>query len=736
MARKNRPRKSPNAAIVLGVALLFLIPLTVLLFAAQTDTFRVSLVDHNRADLEIQQIQRDTLKSQLIQVYDWAGYITNDQGNVTDVEFTIKAPEGYKAMDLRGIEIYLPMCNMILGFPDVNNAHGKFVVLQDLQGWVKQNRFGPGTTLRISFSGLNITPGEDAMLRITYHSAGDLNSFPDDTEVEKIFPPVFASEASKPSNPYFIPVILRDGKYPEINGSWIVNNSTIIENKTVLVNSDIIVQPGGTLLLRNSSLVFNSTKELQYNLTVVQGGNIDMQNSSITATNTTIVDNIIAGYGLFILGNATVEGSLIQYFNEIEILSNGISIERTVIGAPRDKENATAWNGYVRIRGANPKIKDSFFNSDLILKGTKMTSSGIGIKYHSLFIDDSVVVLEKFESVTPDWMNFGEYSFFWFSNSAVTVDNSSFIGPGSGIYSRSSMFSEESLTVTHSSFNRRGSESSYGPIIDFNGVNIIFNENNMSNVYLGLNIGERSLGGLHGFPIIATIVGNTFNNISQPVMARNTRLTVNDNKFVGDPLRFYGIYYIEDRIMARITIYSDSIIPIRPSYELKRTSDDNVLRGFGGGSCKDMEVPKSAHWCAIFFGELSDIVVRSDGVKLDQNNYEVKLSSGLWEKTVEFKLTVGFYQAKYLIEVSDGSFYPLLIIVTAFYVTITIIVISQRKFNRVFDKKGKTNYEEEGNVKHAKGTEQGTIPLPIMRDKQVNNKPHKHRQKKKRPGHL
>jgi hypothetical protein len=726
MARKGKPHKGPRAVLVLGVALLFLIPFPILLYSAQTDTFWVSLEDHNRTDLETQQKQRDSLKSEQVQVYDWVGYLTNDQGNVTDLEFTIKASDGYNAMDLGYIEVRLPWCSMILGFPDITNPHGKVAVLQDPQGWSKQNMFGPGTTLRISFSGLNITPGEEGFLTIDYFPHGDGSHYYPPTEIKKMLSPVFSS-GPLPLNPYIIPVTLRGGKYPDSNGSWIVNNLTIIENRTVLVNSDIIVQPGGTLLLRNSSLVFNSTQELLCKLTVLQGGDLQMRSSILISANTTIVDNVTARYSLVILGNATIEGSVIQYFNEIKLLSNGISIERTVIGAPRDGINATASNGLVNIQGASPHIRDSFFNTDMNLEGCNETLSGIRMKNHTLVITDSVVLLEKFEMVTSDWVDGGPFSFFIFSNSAVTVNDSSFIGPGSGISGSASWFSEVTLTVTHTFFDERGRDEGYSSSVVFNGGNIVFNENNVSNGKIGLDLARET----QHFPITATVVGNTFINISIPVRAYNAQLMVKDNKFVNDPL--YTYEPISDKISTLITIYSDSVIPIRPAYEFKRMSDDSVLYGFEESSpCKYTETLKSVHWCAGYSSEVSFIVVRFDGTKIDQSDYEVKLSSGLWEKTVRIKLTVGYQGLLYFIKISYGSFYPMLIFISAFYIMIAIIRGSKRKFNRMLDKKEKTDHEDMGIGKVEKGIGPATISHPIKGKRKGTLEPQKRPQRKKR----
>jgi hypothetical protein len=460
MTLKGNSHKGPNAVLALGVALLFLLPLTGFLFSAQTDAFRVSLEDHNRADLELQQFQYDAIKATPVQVYDWVGFITDDHGNVTDLEFTIKAPEGYNAMPLNRLELRIPCCSFYLSYnPFMGNPIKKVQVLQDPQGWYKQNKFGPGTTLRISLSGLNITPGEEIQFNFINNWAESLLNYNLDTSVDKYFPPVFTSETTKSAHPYIIPVLLRSGRYPDINKTWQINNSTIIENKTLLINSDLIVRSGGSLVLRNSSLIFNSTHILQYKMTVLEGGNVQMQNSTLTMANTTIAtkdDYLTMGYSLFLLGNATIKESTIEYFDRVMILSDGVSIESTTFGALRDKENATAWNGNFVVQGASPHINESIFYSDLFLKRSKVTLIGDKINYHKSTISDSVVLLDRFEVVTPDWLFPGPQFLTEFSNSALTVNNSSFIGSGAGIESYPSRYGEESLTVTHSSFDGKG----------------------------------------------------------------------------------------------------------------------------------------------------------------------------------------------------------------------------------------------------------------------------------------
>jgi hypothetical protein len=724
MAYKGNSHKSPNAVLALGVALLFLLPLTGLLFSAQTDAFRVSLEDHNRADLELQQFQYDAERSTLVQVYDWVGFITDDHGNVTDLEFTIKAPESYNAIPFKSLVLETPQC----AFYFSNNPFmGKQViqvkVLQDPQGWYNQNMFGPGTTLRISLSGLNITPGEEIQFYFFSNWAEGGSGLNRVTNVDKYFPPVFSSETTKTAHPYIIPVLLRGGRYPDINKSWQINNSTIIENKTLLINSDLVVRSGGSLVLRNSSLVFNSTHILQYKMTVLEGGNFQMQNSTITMANTTVInktDYLTMGYSLFLLGNATIKESTIEYFNRVLIVSDRVSIESTTLGAIRDKENATAWNGDFVVQEASPHINDSIFYSDLVLKSSKVTMIGDKINYHKSTISDSVVLLDKFEVVTPDWLFSGLNNRIEFSNSALTVNNSSFIGSLAGISSHPSQYGKESLTVTHSSYDGKGNNYYYqgGIFVDFNGANIIFNENIVSNGYVGLQIGYFT-----NYPTIATVEENTFINISQPVAASNALLTVKDNKFLDAPMNHITLP-ISDFVYTAIIIYSDSLIPIRPSFKLRNTGDHSEYSDFEESSGCDLEIhPKQPRWCAYSYLYANVLAIQYDGTRVDLSNYEVVFSSGLWKKTVNFKVTAGYEDMKYFIKITDGSFYPVLIIILAFYIMIAIIIVSQRKFNRVIDKNERPNYEEDGNAKQKKGT----IPLPIM----GNKEPPKHNQKKK-----
>jgi hypothetical protein len=225
------------------------------------------------------------------------------------------------------------------------------------------------------------------------------------------------------------------------------------------------------------------------------------------------------------------------------------------------------------------------------------------------------------------------------------------------------------------------------------------------------------------FPTIATIEGNTFRNIMQPVSAWNAQLTAKDNTFLDAPMG-HATLPISDFVYTAIIIYSDSLIPIRPSFKLRNTGDHSENSDFHESSGCDLEIhPKQPRWCAYSYLEANVLAIQYDGTRVDLSNYEVVFSSGLWKKTVNFKVTAGYRDPKYFIKITDGSFYPVLIIILAFYIMIAIIIVSQRKFSRVLDKNERPNYEEDGNDKQKKGT----IPLPIMRNKE----PPKHNQKKK-----
>ena len=454
-----------------------------------------------------------------------------------------------------------------------------------------------------------------------------------------------------------------------------------------------------------------------------------MEKSSLTTVNTTIIDNITAGYSLYILGNATISDSSRLYFNEINLLSDGISVEGTVFGALRDKVNITAPNGIIRVQGASPHINDSRFYSFLTLSDTTVSFAGIAIDHHEISISNSVVSLERFELDTRDLPYDGGIQNFYCSNSAVSINDSRFIGPGSKISFIDSSL-EQTLTITHSSFDVESGSGRGGHIVlEFIGANIIFNQNNVSNGHVALQLGRN----YQPFPISATIIGNNFINIEQPVRAYNTQLTVRDNRFIDIPNEYYSSEPISDIIPALITIYSDSIIPIRPAYDLKSTGYEDLNYEFKEHApCDKKDTHTSVRWCASAYLELYLLIVRFDGTKIDMSNLVLTLSSGLWERTVPIKLTVGHETLLYFIRISDGSFDSLVIIVGAFYVTISIIIVAQRKFNRMLDKKGKTDYETTECTTKDKVAGTSKIPLPIMKE---GNIPHKHRQKKKRAGH-